>query len=112
MHHPTDQPARDQTLDALIDEALGACQMLPPYDRCLELDRQLRAAIGELVPAVQAQVGQLTAFSRDWHRLDGILEDTRDVLSDGLGSGLLSAAIQLAALGRQARALTDAVAAH
>ncbi|MEU9470390.1 DUF6415 family natural product biosynthesis protein [Streptomyces avermitilis] len=105
MTQPTDQPATHQPLDSLINEAFGARQVLPRRERCEELNQLLRAAIGDLIPAIQEQARQLPEYSRDWYRLTGIVEDTRDVLRGGLGHGLLSAAIHLSALARQARSL-------
>jgi hypothetical protein len=105
MAKPTDQPPTQQSLAGLIDEALGARQMLPPYERCMELNRALRAAIGDLYLAVQEQARQAPAHSRDWHRLHGLLTDVDDTLTRDLGAGLLSAAIQLGALARHCRNL-------
>jgi hypothetical protein len=102
---PTDRTAPDQTVDGLIDEALDATRILPPYQRCTELNKQLRAAIGDLYPAVQEHAARQSERSRDWYRIHGALEETDDVLAAGLGSGLLSAALHLAALGRQCRTL-------
>jgi len=34
-----------ETAQLLVEEALGACQHLPPYSRCLELNRDLRETI-------------------------------------------------------------------
>ncbi|UPZ27585.1 DUF6415 family natural product biosynthesis protein [Streptomyces sp. LRE541] len=105
MTQTTDQHTDRQTLDALIEEAVGARQMLPPYERCVELNRLLRAAIGDLYLAAQERLGQLPEHRRDWHRVRNALADTDAVLADNLGSGLLSAAIHLGDLARQARTL-------
>lgn len=108
MQQPTDRTAARQTLDQLTDEAISARQVLLPYERCVELNRLLRAAIGDLYLAAQEQARQLPAHGRDWHRVHNALADTDDVLADDLGSGLLSAAIQLGALARAARSLDAA----
>lgn len=105
MKQTTDQPATDQTLDSLVDEALGARQMLPPYERCIQLNQALRAAIGDLYLRAQEELGRLPEHGREWHQVHNALDDTDSVLADGLGHGLLSAAIHLGALARQARAL-------
>ncbi|MEV0556170.1 DUF6415 family natural product biosynthesis protein [Streptomyces sp. NPDC050597] len=105
MNHPTDRAARQQTLDSLIDEAIGARQMLPPYERCVELNQALRAAIGDLYLNAQEEARKLPEHSRGWRSVHNTLADADDVLAEDLGSGLLSAAIQLGALARTARAL-------
>ena len=95
MPQPTDEPATDQTLDELIDEAYGAKQILPTYERCLHLDDALRAAIDRLLPDVEARAAAAVRGSRDWYELPRILDDARDTLAGTLGHGLLSAAIQV-----------------
>lgn len=105
MNHPTDRAAPGQTLDSLIDEAIGARQMLPPYQRCEELDMLLRAAIEGILPAVRAEAGQAVERSRNWYRMRHILEDVDAVLQESLGSGLMSAAIQVGRLAEQCRRL-------
>lgn len=105
MKQPTDQPAPHQTLDEIADEAIGARQMLPTRTRCEELDMLLRAAIEGILPQVRDQVGQATEGSRQWYQLRRIVEDTDDILGDSLGSGLVSAAIQVGRLATAYRAL-------
>ncbi|MFI6491193.1 DUF6415 family natural product biosynthesis protein [Streptomyces sp. NPDC050564] len=109
MNQPTDQPATDQTLADLIDEAIGAKQVLLPYARCQELDEALRAAIAAILPAVQQELGGLKKYSRDWYQVTHVLADTDEVLAEGLGSGLLSAAIQVGRLAEQCRFLAAEV---
>ena len=109
MNQPTDQPATDPTLADLIDEAIGARRMLPPYACCQELDEALRAAILALLPGVQQELGGLTRYSRDWYHITHILADTREVLAEGLGHGLLSAAIQVGRLAEQCQVLAAEV---
>lgn len=105
MNHPTDRAAPGQTLDSLIDEALGAKRMLPPYQRCEELDMLLRAAIEGILPAVRAEADQAVERSRNWYHLRHLLEDVDEVLQESLGSGLKSAAIQVGRLAEQCRRL-------
>lgn len=107
--HPTDHPAPEQPLDALLDEAFDATRILPPYGRCMELNRQLRAAIGDLYLAAQAARATAVPRSRDWWRMENVLVDTERVLAEDVGAGLLSAALHVAALARQAMALQNAL---
>jgi hypothetical protein len=109
MHQPTDRAAAHQTLDVLIAEAHGARQVLPRRERCEELSRQLRAAIGDLRLAAMEHADTLEERSRGWYRIYNLLDATDDVLAGGLGDGLLSAAIQVGALARQAEALRGVV---
>jgi hypothetical protein len=102
---PTDQPATDQTIGSLISEAIGARQMLPPYDRCIDLDRQLRDHLAHLLPHVQERAADAPVRSREWYRLQGLVDDAQDVLNAGLGHGLLSAAIQVGRLAEQCQVL-------
>jgi hypothetical protein len=105
MAKPTDRTATRQTLDELIDEAIGARQMLPPYGRCRELDMLLRAAIEGVLPAVRDAAGQAVERTRRWYALRHLLEDVDEVLQESLGSGLMSAAIQVGRLAEQCRRL-------
>lgn len=105
MSKPRDRTAPHQTLDSLIDEALGAKRMLPPYQRCEELDMLLRAAIEGILPTVRAEAEQAVERSRNWYELRHLLEDVDEALGEGLGSGLMSAAIQVGRLAEQCRRL-------
>jgi hypothetical protein len=105
---PTDQPAAHQTLDALIEEAFGAARTYPPRARVEEINRLLRARLGDLhLAAREAQAG-CEEYSRDWWRLRNVLLDTDYVTEQELGEGL-SAAIHLGALARQVQALRAAL---
>jgi hypothetical protein len=102
---PTDQPAPDQTLDALIDEAIGARQMLPRRERCEELDHALRDRVAQLLPSVEARASAAVERTREWYRLRAIVGEAQETLDAGLGHGLLSAAIQVGRLAEQCQAL-------
>ena len=109
MTHPTDHPAPEQPLDALLDEAFDATRVLPPHPRCMELNQQLRDAIDDLyLKAKEARAGAVPR-SRDWWRMENVLVDTDYVLAEDLGAGLLSAALHVAALARAAMALRNAL---
>lgn len=112
MQQPTDRNPTQQTLNDLIDEGLAATGVLPAHERCVELNRYLRAAIGDLSLQAREEAGQYDEGSRDWYRLHNLVRDADIVLKSGLGTGLLSAAIHVSALARQARALSDGVAGH
>lgn len=107
MTNPTDRAPAHQTLDALIAEAHAARQVLPRRERCEEIARQLRAAIGDLRLAAMERAGRLEPRSRDWYQVQGVLDRTDNVLRGRLGDGLLSAAIHVGELARQATALRD-----
>lgn len=108
MTNPTDQPAPHQTLDALIAEAFGAARTYPARERIEEINRLLRAVIGDLHLAAREARAGCEEYSRDWWRLRNVLLDTDYVLAEDLGDGL-SAAIHVAALARQAQALRAAL---
>lgn len=110
MGKPTDPAAPHQTLDSLIDEGFAATGVLPPHERCVELNRALRAAIGDLCLQAREEAKQHDERSRDWYRLHNLVRDADVVLKSNLGTGLLSAAIHVSALARQARALSTGVA--
>lgn len=110
MTNPTDRAAPQQPLDALIDEAFDATRILPPYERCETLNRDLRAVVEQLADQVRQRQAAAPERSRDWYRCDRLLADTEAVLAEGMGHGLLSAALHVAALGRQAQALSDGTA--
>ncbi|MFD6552789.1 DUF6415 family natural product biosynthesis protein [Streptomyces sp. NPDC058398] len=105
MPQPTDQPATDQTLTSLIDEAIGARQMLPRRERCEELDRALRDRVAQLLPSVEVRADAAVERTREWYRLRAIVGEARETLDAGLGHGLLSAAIQVGRLAEQCQAL-------
>lgn len=108
VNHPTDRAAPGYTpaqVDALIAEAAAATGILPTIDRCHHLNGELRAAIQQLADQVRKQQAAVPDRSRDWYRCDRLLIDTDTVLAEGMGHGLLSAALHVAALGRQAQAL-------
>ena len=112
MGHPTDPATTQPTLQDLIDEAFAATGVLPPHGRCVELNRALRAAIGDLSLQAREEAKQHDERSRDWYRLHNLVRDADIVLKSDLGTGLLSAAIHVSALARQARALSNGVAGH
>jgi len=112
MAQPMDISATRESLDALIDAAFDATCVLPTIDRCRELDEQLRDAIDPLYATAREQADAYPARSRDWYRLTGLLEAADEALAAGLGAGLMSAALHLAALARVARGLRDGIAGH
>jgi hypothetical protein len=112
MQQPTDRNPIQQTLNQLIDEGFAATGVLPAYERCVELNRYLRAAIGDLSLRAREEAKQHDERSRDWYRLHNLVRDADIVLKSDLGTGLLSAAIHVSALARQARALSNGVAGH
>lgn len=112
MQQPTDRNPTHQTLNDLIDEGFAAPGVLPTHERCVELNRYLRAAIGDLSLQAREEAAQHDERSRDWYRLHNLVRDADIVLASDLGTGLLSAAIHVSALARQARALHIGTASH
>ena len=110
MQQPTDRNPIHQTLDQLIGEGFAAPGVLPTHERCVELNRYLRAAIGDLSLQAREEAKRHDEGSRDWNRLHNLVRDADVVLASDLGTGLLSAAIHVSALARQARALSNGVA--
>ena len=103
--NPTDQSPPRQSLDALISEAFGAARTYPTRDRCEEIERRLRAEIGDLHLAAREALAGSEEYSRDWWRFHNALADTDHALTGDLGDGLLSAALHVAELARQVQAL-------
>ncbi|MFF1709338.1 DUF6415 family natural product biosynthesis protein [Streptomyces sp. NPDC058268] len=95
------QPTDATTTQALISEALAACRVLPPHERLVELNDRLRAELAQSVATVQAQMGGMDRGSVDWHRRQRALDAASNATAENLGSGLLSAAMHVAELGRR-----------
>jgi hypothetical protein len=104
---PTEPAAASDTLDALIDEALTARQILPTRDRCEHLNHELRAALDRLIPAVQAQADGMDRGDVAWWVRQRALDETANTLAEGLGLGLVSAATHVHELARYCRVLAD-----
>ena len=109
MSQPTDRAAPEQTLDRLISEAFAATGILPTIDACRRMDEQLRAAIEELAEQVRARQAAARPRSRTWYRCDRLLVDTAETLAADMGSGLLSAATHVSALGRHCQRLRECI---
>lgn len=110
MSNPTDRSSPAYTpeqVDEFIAEAFAAVGILPTHDRCSQLNDQLRAAIGQLADQARQQMAGLEVRSRDWYARDNLLVDTDRILAETMGSGLRSAALHVAALGRHCAALRD-----
>ena len=108
MNNPTEPAAPYQPLDALIEEAFSAARTYPARERIEEINRLLRAEIGDLHLAAREARAGCEEYSRDWWRLRNVLRDTDYVLAEDLGEGL-SAAIHVGALARQVQALRAAL---
>lgn len=107
MQQPTDRATSDQTLDGLLAEAAAALIVLPPIADCERLERDLRRAIRDLANQVRGQLAHYPPGSIDWNRRDQALIAAQYTLTGTLGSGLKSAARQVAALGERARVLRE-----
>lgn len=105
MAKPTDQQASHQPADALIAEALTATRIPPTIDRCEHLNAQLRARIAALIPVVQGQADRMDRGHVGWYNRRRLLDHTQATLGQGLGAGLMSAALHVEELARHCRAL-------
>lgn len=94
-------------LVALLAEAFIAARTLPASDRRAELDVQLRAEAGRLMPLVQAQADRLNRGTCAWYSRDKALSDTRDALATPLSASSLAACSGLAQLARSVRVLGE-----
>ncbi|MEU8756196.1 DUF6415 family natural product biosynthesis protein [Streptomyces chartreusis] len=92
-------------VDALIDEGLAATGILPTYERLVELDEQLRAAIDKALPVAQAKADELNRGTPEWYSRQTAIDEARKVLAGNLGAGLRSAAMHVAELARRCYAL-------
>lgn len=85
----------------LVEEALSACGTLPPHERLVDLNEGLRAELAELVPVVTEQSEKLDQGTPEWHARARALRAVASALEEDLGTGLLSAAMHVAELGRR-----------
>lgn len=107
MSQSTDRTLREQTLDGLLAEAAAALDMLPPIADCERLERDLRRAVRDLADQVRRQLARYPPGGIDWNRRDQALLAAQNTLTGTLGDGLLSAARQVAELGKRARELRE-----
>lgn len=87
--------------EALVEEAIAASGLLPPLVRLAELDEQLRAQLGDLLPVVQAQADGLNRGTTAWDRRARALRGTRNALAEEFSSDRRFAAMQVSELGRR-----------
>lgn len=97
MHQPTGATPTQ----GLIEEALSVCRALPPYERLVELDRQLRTELAERAPLVQKRANGMNRGTIQWYERQRGLTATRNALAEDLGDGFLSAAMHVEELGRR-----------
>jgi hypothetical protein len=97
------EPAAD--VGALIDEGLAAPGILPTYERLVELDQLLRAAIVKMLPVAQTAADELNRGTPEWYSRQTAIDEARKVLAGNLGAGLRSAALHVAELARRCYAL-------
>lgn len=107
MANDTDRAAPDHTLDGLTAEARAAVDILPSIGDCERLDRDLRAAIRDLADQARTQMRYLPRGDIDWNRHDQALIAAQYTLTGTLGDGLLSAARQVAELGKRVEELRE-----
>lgn len=89
----------------LIKEGLAAAGILPPYERLVELDEQLRAAINEILPVAQQAADKLNRGTPEWYSRQRAIDEARKALDSDLGIGLRSAALHVAELARHCHAI-------
>jgi len=105
VNQPTDSGVPVDSLDALINEAIVATRVLPTIDRCQQLDHLLRQHISVLMPVVQAQADGLSHGDTAWYGRQRLLDHTTTLLTEDLGSGLVSAARHVQELARHCAGL-------
>ena len=108
MHSKASKPgdAVDVTdVDALIEEGLSVTGILPPYDRLIELDKDLRAAVEGLLLEAQAVADGLNRGTAEWWSRQSAIDYARQALAGDLGPGLRSAAMHVAELAHRCGAL-------
>lgn len=96
----TQEEQADQDLRKLIEDGQDALAAFPPYARLVELNKQLRAALGQLIPQVQAHTDTLWRGDTQWDIQQRALDHARHALTGSLGSGLQSAAAHVHNLAR------------
>ena len=101
----TDNAAGRVDTQGLIEEGLAATGILPTYERLVELDEQLRAAIEKLLPVAQAKADKLNRGTPEWYARQTAIDEARKALAGNLGAGLRSAAVHVAELARRCYAL-------
>ncbi|MCX5335498.1 DUF6415 family natural product biosynthesis protein [Streptomyces sp. NBC_00140] len=114
MAKPTDRTRPTYTpeqVDELVAASEIATGILPTIDWCRDLDQQLRDAIADHLDLVRQQQAALVDRSRGWYLRDKLITATDEVLQTEMGSGSLSAALHVAGLGRQLRALAHCIRA-
>jgi hypothetical protein len=110
MPHHTEQHAPPQPrLDDLLAEAEAATGILPTIEDCRRLETQLCAAIRHLADSVRRRQDRLPESSVAWQACEDALLGAQAALCGGLGLGLRSAALHVATLGQQVRALAACV---
>lgn len=107
MPQPTEHPAaaQQENLADLVTEADAVTEVLPTIGRCRELNDALRSHIRRLTERVEQRRDASMPRSRAWYEADNAVAETRSLLAHDMGAGLMSAALHVAALGRQARVL-------
>ncbi len=113
MAHPTDPavPTQRRELDDLIARALAAPVVHPTIADCECMNRELRRAIAGLADTVRRDLERLPPATADWQIRERALLNAQGALCGGLGLGLRSAALHVATLAEQARALAACIPA-
>ncbi|MET9162086.1 DUF6415 family natural product biosynthesis protein [Streptomyces parvulus] len=97
----TQQAVDAAKVSDLIAEALGATGLLPSMARLEELDRLLRAEIGQLVVVATRQADATPLRSREWYALVQAAERAEDAAQYQLGAAPLAGAIHVGELARR-----------
>lgn len=93
----------------LIVEAFDAGRKMPPRERLVELDVQLREEIDRLTKLAHETAGKASRRSRQWYDLTHAVEAAQFAIGFEIGSGPLSGALHVAELARRVRDLQRAI---
>ena len=99
------EPAASLDANALIDEALKAAGILPPYDRLVELDEQLRTVMAERLRVAEDVAAGMNRGTPEWWSCQSAIDAANAALRGDLGIGLRSAALHVSELARCCYAL-------
>jgi hypothetical protein len=101
---PDSEPVDVEAIRQAVHSALAQGPM-PRYEDLADLEQQLRAHIGLLLPIAEAAVDKLWRGGVEWYDKRCFLDLARDRMTHGLGTGIVSARMQVTHLAHDCRAL-------
>ncbi|MCM2580648.1 DUF6415 family natural product biosynthesis protein [Streptomyces meridianus] len=93
-------PIDAATIRASVERAATVTAVLPQYQDLVTLAQLLRGHLHLLLPDAQADTDRLNRGTALWHQRQTTIDRTRRTLAEGMGHGLLSAAMHVQELGR------------